>query len=70
MSGVNLSPLWGVTIVQEEPGTVIRNPETGEELTVQDGCGVALERTVHLTPRDYDALCNRVGATRSAVGGE
>lgn len=68
MSGVNLSPLWVVTIVQEESGTVVRNPETGEELTVQDGCGVTLGRTVHLTPMDYAALCDRVGAIRSAVG--
>ncbi|TDW65392.1 hypothetical protein EDF57_103576 [Novosphingobium sp. PhB55] len=59
----NLSPLWGLTIVQDQPGTVIRNARTGEELTVKDGCGVTLDGTVHLTPSDYAALCSRVGAS-------
>ncbi len=46
----------GVVISQQEPGTIIRHPKTGEEFTVTDGNAVNMGHTIYVTPRNYEAI--------------
>jgi hypothetical protein len=55
-----------VSIVQVEPGTVIRDPDTGAELTVDESHAVNLANTIYLTPTAYQALKQRIAERPTA----
>lgn len=50
------APYAGIIISQQEPGTVIRHPDTGEEMVVTDEIAVNMGHTVYVTPKVYEAL--------------
>lgn len=56
-----IGPLSGLIISQQEPGTVITHPVTGDELIVTDGSFVNLGHTIYVTPKTYEALKLRLG---------
>lgn len=53
--GREVRGLFGLSIVQVEPGTVIEN-EHGHKLTVTDDSAVHKGGAVYLTSKNYEAL--------------
>lgn len=59
------APGFGMKVVEVEPGTVITDDATGDQVTITDEMAAALAGTIYCTPATYEALkakCEPVSA--------